>query len=377
MMRAATMVSFLVGAMAAMTEASAVAAPVYHITDLGVVPGGYESVATAINDRGEIVGWSATPTSAGRAFVWRDGVMRDLGIDGRLSLAYAINDKGRIAGTVTLDDNTVHAFYSDGAGHAPVILDQPSLGIRATSFVAVRGINDSGRLAGWASQGQKMRGFVWDGSYQLTSEPGPENLYGINDSGVVVGMTSTWYGIDTAVVYDQGQELRPFIDNIWDGESAALAINSRGDFVGYAQTDIQRAYLYRPSEDDPLKFLSPLTARTWFPATSQANALNDARDVVGFTLDGLGKRATLWTGGDTYDLAGLLVNGQGWQLQQASGINRKGWIVGTGLLNGQTRAFLLTPGVPEPSALVSTAAGSALLALAALARRRRQKDESI
>jgi uncharacterized protein (TIGR03437 family) len=47
-----------------------------------------------------------------------------------------------------------------------------------------------------------------------------------------------------------------------------------------------------------------------------------------------------------YDLNRQLVNGSGWQLASATGINNAGQIVGTGIIQQQQHAFLLTPVTP-------------------------------
>ena len=53
--------------------------------------------------------------------------------------------------------------------------------------------------------------------------------------------------------------------------------------------------------------------------------------------------AELWQDGIGYDLNKLIQPGTGWRLSEATSVNSHGWIVGTGIHNGHTRAFLLTP----------------------------------
>ena len=83
------------------------ALPQYHITDLGVLPGYDYSVATAINDLGQVVGysWYSDPTRNIRkqAFLWtREAGMIGLGflpegVDS--SEATSINNHGVVVGT--------------------------------------------------------------------------------------------------------------------------------------------------------------------------------------------------------------------------------------------------------------------------------------
>jgi uncharacterized membrane protein len=53
--------------------------------------------------------------------------------------------------------------------------------------------------------------------------------------------------------------------------------------------------------------------------------------------------AFLWSGGVMKDLNQLLPPSSGWFLEVAQSINDAGQIVGAGTLNGQDRAFLLSP----------------------------------
>lgn len=91
----------------------------------GVVPlgtlGGQESEALAVNDSGQVVGWSFTgdPRSPVRAFLWEAGVMFDLGdLAGtgakiRLENATKINNAGHIVGWMIVTkkgEDQLHAF---------------------------------------------------------------------------------------------------------------------------------------------------------------------------------------------------------------------------------------------------------------------------
>jgi hypothetical protein len=69
------------------------------------------------------------------------------------------------------------------------------------------------------------------------------------------------------------------------------------------------------------------------------------------------------------DFNSLVMADSGWVLQNATGINDTGLIVGSGTLNGAVHEFLLTPaGIPEP-ATAAVWAGFGGLVLAAGWRR--------
>jgi probable HAF family extracellular repeat protein len=103
----------------------------------------------------------------------------------------------------------------------------------------------------------------------------------------------------------------------------------------------------------------------------EATGINDEGLVVGWSkLSDVDFRALLWDAdGRMSDLNDMLDDSSaGWTLASAQGINNLGQIVGYGLLDGQTRAFLLTP-VPEPSSLLALVCG--LAGLGGAVRRRR------
>src|SRR5947199_10482877 len=71
----------------------------YALVELGTIPGCLESRPTAINNRGQVVGWSETAEGFSRAFLWANGAMTDLkDPDGSQSIACGINNVGTIVG---------------------------------------------------------------------------------------------------------------------------------------------------------------------------------------------------------------------------------------------------------------------------------------
>lgn len=87
--------------------------------DLGTLPGDETSQASGINSAGQIVGQSCDANDVCRGFVWREGVMTDLqpsivsGDDDYVLSANDIDDDGRITGqAVDLATNTFVAFVA-------------------------------------------------------------------------------------------------------------------------------------------------------------------------------------------------------------------------------------------------------------------------
>ncbi|MCK6372540.1 MAG: PEP-CTERM sorting domain-containing protein [Zoogloea sp.] len=114
------------------------------MTDLGTL-GGTTSTARAINDSGQIVGWSTTSTNTTQAFFFNAGVMNDIGtLGGTFSRAVSINASGQAVGSSSINGDTeIHAFFYAN----DKMTDLGSLG--GTQSEA-RSINASGQVVGWS-----------------------------------------------------------------------------------------------------------------------------------------------------------------------------------------------------------------------------------
>lgn len=82
-------------------------------TDIGGLGGQFNNLATAINNRGEVVGMSDVPGDiTAHAFLWKNGSMKDLGtLPGDVfSVAWAISERGQILGQSCDADGNCRGF---------------------------------------------------------------------------------------------------------------------------------------------------------------------------------------------------------------------------------------------------------------------------
>jgi probable HAF family extracellular repeat protein len=99
----------------------------YKVTDLGTL-GGTFSFAGGINNRGDIEGFSTLPgDTAGHAFLWRKGLMTDLGtLDGPDSFAsWRLNERGEVGGTA--ETSTPDPLGEDFCGFGTHLICLPSV----------------------------------------------------------------------------------------------------------------------------------------------------------------------------------------------------------------------------------------------------------
>jgi large repetitive protein len=320
----------------------------YAVMDLGTLGGTY-SEANAINASGEVAG-SSTQTADGalHAFSWQDGVMTDLGtLGGTVSHGYGINDAGQVVGpALPPGSGNYHAFLSSSGN----MTDLGTLG--AWDSVA-HDINNSGQVVGWRGDYPTwLRGWIWQNGVMTDLDPlpgNPENSEagGINDSGQVVGYSShfdeSFYDYVTmATLWTNG--VPQYLGSLPDSpNSNAFGLNDSGQVVGWSGDSISNhACLW---QNGTMQDLGTLAGS----GESLAIAVNASAKVVGIS----GSRAFVWQNGVMSDLNGRLTAGSGWELAGAGSINDGGQIVGSGIVNGETHAFLLTPSSSLDSFVIS------------------------
>ena len=288
------------------------------IIDLGTL-GGNQSLAGAINERGQVIGVAANNTpdpnsifgwaTETRGFVWEKGAMRDLGtLGGTDTSPSGINQNGQIAGVSYVDSNpsvncvpnlrlTTHPFiWQDGK-----IFDLGTLGGTCSG---VASINNRGEVAGFSNlQGDEAaHPFLWDGGK-------------LKDLGTIGGT----FGVST-----------------W--------LNDAGDVTGGATTVLDEefhAFFWRNGVMVDVGTIADDTCSVAHFMNSRGEASGTSGDCAGqFERHGF-----IWQpGGSIIDLNDFVPPGSDLTITDGETINDRGEIAGSGMLpNGDFHAVVLIP----------------------------------
>jgi uncharacterized membrane protein len=330
--------------------------------DLGILAGGTFSRAAAINDLGAVTGtadgpgtvFSADPNYVSQncsdltqPFVWtnRKG-MRGLGTVGNLNLpdinriwcavpfvGTDIDNLSQIVGYVPVNGD----FYAWGfswSGRIVNWIDPDGITVFGGSDppTFVNSINNRGLIVGQNSvESTLFRGHatLWKAGVAIdlgTLGSGPDATgyssaaNGINDSGQIVGWSSTMPLVERLSMYGWKGET-PIHALLWprsggmvdigtltgDIFSAAWKINNFGQVIGISGNTVAP-----PTSDDP------------------------RYEIMG--------RPFIWSArSGMSDLNMMIPQNSGWALTSATDINIWGQIVGSGTLNGEPRGYMLTP----------------------------------
>ncbi|MCC7408110.1 MAG: DUF3466 family protein [Phycisphaeraceae bacterium] len=305
-------------------------------------PGGLGSEARAVNEAGQVAGYGATLAGHTEAFLWTpDGSAFNLGTygDDRDSIASGINDSGEVVGTSnvwvgadepnrafiwseedgmrllgSLDDDWNQAFAEDINNNREVVGSSTSTGFRAFLWTETDGMHDLGTLGG-----------------------GETHARAINELGEVAGDSKDLHGYQHAFFWSETLGLVDLGTLANDMRSFGLDINDLGQVVGWSRSanlSEDRAFLW--TEQDGMQDIGTLGG-----TDSAACAINNLGQVVGYSYeDGL-PRAFIWSpDSGILDLNDLVVpEADYFHLAVAFDINDAGQIVGYGY-------------IPEPATLL-------------------------
>ncbi|MGC1781941.1 MAG: hypothetical protein WA708_05440 [Acidobacteriaceae bacterium] len=300
-------IAFLVAAACPRAGAQSTAPPpAYTITDLGTLPGGYQTAIYKLPD-----GQYSAPTGG--------------------SYGFAINASGDVAG---------YSYAASGDSHAALFREGNVIdlgpgsagGINGYDQVASGPINDSG---------QTVNGTKLPNDFTSYSEPpyGPGNA--INASGQISGRTGL-----QAAVYSDGSvyTLIPPTDNFAQGINDTA--QQAGSYDEYGDGEYE-AFLYTRTSD--ISFGGIFTPIGRLPGDEFAYGIgiNAAGQVVGPSFNpitGVFHAFLYTTSQGMVNVNSLLPAGSGWTLTDAEAINDKGQITGAGTNpQGYQHAYLLSP----------------------------------
>ena len=227
------------------------------MTDLGTLGGLYSS-AVAVNDSGQVVGWSQTPDAHAHVFRYSGGVMNDLGgRDGYFLRPTAINNNGDVVGWYPGTYGAAAVLYSNGGWtnilHPLFSYDSYAYGINSGGQIVVDVVAPSSGVEG---------AYVYTGAYgQNGGVPTATMGFGgitthanaINYSGQVVGKAEIvrFSGVIHAFLYSGG--VTTDLGTLGGASSEAYAINNiytpgqnHGQIVGSSTTSsgVAHAFIY-------------------------------------------------------------------------------------------------------------------------------------
>ena len=333
----------------------------YRVTDLGTL-GGTFSFGVGINNRGWVAGFSTLPGDLNQhAFVWRNGVITDLGTLGGPNSSPSFSpfsEKGDVGGgaeTSTPDPNGEN-FCGSGMICLPVLWHDgggtvlPTLG---GNNGAANQVNNRGQVAGVAETttppppclgtgvGEPV---VWDNGVVQDLHVLPGDSAGvalaINDNGEAVGFSANCTTFH-ALLW-RGGSLTDLGSLGGTAFSLANAINNRGEIAGASNLSgdtTSHAFLWRKGAMTDLGTLSG-------DFSSNALGINSKTQIIGVSSDiNNNSRAFLWQHDVMTDLNTLIPAGSAWFLVEVDAINSRGEIVGGAVdtTTGNTRAVFLIP----------------------------------
>ncbi|MEV2236611.1 hypothetical protein [Micromonospora sp. NPDC049891] len=233
------------------TAAASVSRADYRAVDLGTL-GGDSSYATAMNDRGDVVGRAQGADGIYRGFLWRHGRMIDLGAFSPTD----VNDRGQVVGV--RDDGPGAYVWHRGifrplgepftwpvaindrgqvVGHTdtgPVLWTNGRA--RPLPLGQVSDINERGQVAGGVYVPDGFHAALWHRGRVTDLGAGPfnrSNTYALNDHGWAIGWQFSAEQVERGILWRHGRALD--VGTLGGSFTRLRAINNRGEILASSQ----------------------------------------------------------------------------------------------------------------------------------------------
>jgi len=311
------------------------------LVDLGLPPGGTASFATAVNASGQVAGYFSGAGIA-HTFFWSQSVgLIDLGtLGGAYSYPAALspnamNDNGQVVGYSTTASGTQHAFSWTQSG-GMIDLGVPSFG----SYSAATAVNYFGQVVGNSGN----HGFSWTqtgGFVDIGSLGGWSDPNAVSSNGQVVGVSATASGVQHAFSWTAAGGMVD-LGTLGGSYSQAYALNQSGQIVGISTSATGDTHAFSWTSVGGMIDLGTLGG-----TASDAVALSDFGQVAGHSTTSSGvTHAFSWTSvGGMIDLGTL-----GGNASDAAAINLKGQVAGDSMTTtGLTHSALFTASPIPPT----------------------------
>ena len=355
--------SFIISAQTVKTEGPQ---PQYQIIDIGVVQMGDSASQGFGSSTGGVGVGRSVRTGGAQAFSWTiaGGTVGLPNIAGRaFCVSNSANDSGSVVGTC--------ATTLFGSSRLPIVwvngaVSQLPLPAGETLGDA-NDINASGVAVGSVNGGSLQRGVIYSGGGAAVITQTTSNgsffvtAFGVNNAGRVVGqgIDPTNAARNVGIVYDIGSQAA-FEVGALPGLNGALAfgVGNGGHVVGSSMLNQGSGLPFIWTQAGGIVAIPLPTGTT----QGSARAVNTSGWAVG-TASSAFAIPFLYDGTSTYRLADLIPSGTGWDLSMntsssALGISDGGIIIGTGVFNGQVRAYAMIPAADlSLSGRVMTAGG--------------------
>lgn len=191
------------------------------------------SVAQAINDQEQVVGWRNTGIDTQRhGFLWDStNGMQDLGTldNGPNSVAWDINEAGQIVGISDINPQSDFRAFVYKNGEMQNLNDLIITGSGWT-LLSATGINEFGQIAGWGTLNGSYRGFLLNPIIDDTQAPTAT----LTADDIIVGGTAPY---SFSVTYSDNIAID--IPSVYDSDIRVIGPNGYDQVATYYQIDSQ------------------------------------------------------------------------------------------------------------------------------------------